>query len=120
MTKSKQSDLPARLARAQQRFDTWRRTHTKYSRLPDSLWSAAVKLAGVYGVNRTVRALRLDCHGLIKRVESTASAEAPTSNPTFVQLLGPELMAAIHRKVIICMDKEYVQFMRQAGFVVGR
>ncbi len=103
MTKSKQSDLPARLARAQERFDTWRRTHTGYRRLPDSLWSAAVKLAGVYGVNRTVRALRLDYNGLKKRVEATASAGPSTTNPTFVQLLGPELTAAAEC-VLECED----------------
>ena len=96
MKKSKQSDLPARLARAQERFDTWRRTHTGYHCLPDSLWSAAVKLARTYGVNRTANALRLDYSGLKKRLESTASDTPPetVSRPGFIELLPSELTAA--------------------------
>ena len=103
MKKSKQSMLPARLVRAQERFEKWRRTHKGYRCLPDSLWSAAVKLAGLYGVNRTAHALRLEYNGLKKRLEATVSADPPTPNPTFVQLLGSELTAAAEC-VLECED----------------
>ncbi len=42
-----QSDVPARLVRGRERFDKFRKKHKGYRRLPESLWSAAVKLAQV-------------------------------------------------------------------------
>jgi hypothetical protein len=91
-----QSNVPARLARGRERFDKFRKKHKGYRRLPDSLWSAAVKLAQAYGVNRTARTLRLDYSGLKKRLESTvavAPSEAPPG-PGFIELLPSELTAA--------------------------
>jgi hypothetical protein len=50
-TRSK-TKVPARLARGRQCFYKFRKSHKGYRRLPESLWSAAVKLAHTYGVNR--------------------------------------------------------------------
>lgn len=89
------SNVPARLMRGRERFDKFRKKHKGYHRLPDSLWSAAVKLAQTYGVNRTARILRLDYSGLKKRMESTVSG-APSHDVTgtsFIQLLPSELTA---------------------------
>ena len=69
MVTRKPRDLPARLAGLRRRFEDWRRTHKARSRIPDSLWGSAVKMAGVYGLHRTARALRLDYYALKKRVE---------------------------------------------------
>ena len=44
-------------------------THKARSRIPDSLWTAAVKMAGTYGLHRTARALRVEYYSLKKRVE---------------------------------------------------
>jgi hypothetical protein len=64
--------------------------------LPDSLWSAAVKLAQTYGVNRTAHILRLDYNGLKKRLELTVSDSLPdaSSSLKFIELLPSELAAA--------------------------
>jgi len=72
MKKRSKSDVPARLVRARERFDKFRKKHNGYRRFPDSLWTAAVKLAQTYGVNRTARTLRLDC----KRQSKTAADSA--------------------------------------------
>ena len=90
------SNVPARLARGRQRFDKFRKTHKGYRRLPESLWSAAVKLARTYGVNRTANILRLDYSGLKKRLESMVSAGSSdtVSGPGFIELLPSELSAA--------------------------
>lgn len=96
MKNRSKSDVPARLVRGRERFDKFRKKHKGYRRLPDSLWSAAVKLAQTYGVNQTARTLRLDYNGLKKRLESTVSdtpSEA-TSDPKFIELLPSELTAA--------------------------
>ena len=55
MKNRSKSDVPARLIRGRERFDKFRKKHKGYRRLPESLWSAAVKLAQTYGVNRTAR-----------------------------------------------------------------
>ena len=91
------SNLPARLARGRERFEKWRKKHKKRARLPESLWSAAAKLAHQYGLNRTVRALRLDYSGLKKRMESSGSGNPLQTSgvgPKFLQLLPYELTAA--------------------------
>ena len=102
MKRSKSSLLPARLARGRERFETWRKKHKGYHRLPESLWSAAVKLAGVYGVSRTAHALRLEYGGLKKRMAATAS-DSSAAPAAFVQLLGSELTTATEC-VIECED----------------
>ena len=96
MTNRSKSDIPARLACGRERFDKFRKKHKGYCRLPESLWSAAVKLAQTYGVNRTARTLRLDYSGLKKRLESTVSDTASEAmpSPKFIELLPSELTAA--------------------------
>ena len=97
--------VPAPLARGRERFEKWRSKQKTRTRLPKPLWSAAVKLAQQYGVNRTARALRLDYSGLKKRMESTVS-DAPVlagDPPAFIQLLSSEL-TAVAECAIECQD----------------
>lgn len=99
------SNLPAPLARGGERFEKWRSKQKTRTRLPEPLWSAAVKLAQQYGVNRTARALRLDYSGLKKRLASSAS-DAPIATgdpPAFIQLLSSEL-TAVAECAIECQD----------------
>jgi hypothetical protein len=72
MNASKRRDLPAGLEGVQRRFERWRRTRRGHARIPESLWAAAVKAAGRYGLHHTVRALRLDYYSLKERVERPA------------------------------------------------
>ncbi|MBC8159208.1 MAG: hypothetical protein H8E94_07740 [Alphaproteobacteria bacterium] len=93
MKKATPSKLPAKLARGRERFEKWRHKQKTRTRLPETLWSAAVKLAREYGVNRTARTLRLDYSGLKQRMASTV-CEAPVlagAKPAFLQLLSSEL-----------------------------
>ena len=86
-------DLPARLAALLRRFEDWRRTHQPRSRIPEPLWRSAVKVAGVYGLHRTARALRLDYYALKKRVEQYSHVarvrRGSGSTVTFVELPQP-------------------------------
>jgi hypothetical protein len=68
-------DLPGRLEAVRQRFECWRHTRKQRSSIPDSLWAAAVKLVGRYGICRTARTLRVDYYSLKKRVETTSVAD---------------------------------------------
>jgi hypothetical protein len=100
MDARKSRNLPARLAGLRRRFEDWRRTHEARSRIPAPLWSSAVKMAGVYGVNRTARALRLGYYALKKRVEhetlvNGTMAAMPAAGPKaevvtpFLELVPP-------------------------------
>jgi len=90
MNTRKAHNLPAGLEGVRQRFDRRRRTHRTRSRIPDSLWAAAVKLVGTYGLHRTSRALHLDYYSLKRRVEqrSTAASDLPeaATAATFLEL----------------------------------
>ncbi len=61
--------MTARLELLRGRFDRWRQSHRRRSRLPDVLWAAAVALVGNCGLNRTARALGLNYYALKKQVE---------------------------------------------------
>jgi hypothetical protein len=78
-------DLPARLEAVRQRFQAWRGKRKPRSRIPEPLWSSAVKLVSAYGLYRTARALRLDYYALKKRAERgpRANNNSPTA-PTAV------------------------------------
>jgi len=69
MDTQKTRDLSARLEGLRRRFERWRGTHKSRSRIPETLWASAVKMAGRYGLHRTAKALRLDYYVLKKRVE---------------------------------------------------
>ncbi len=85
--------LPVPLEGVRQRFTEWRRTHRARSPLPNSLWAAAVKMAGKYGLNCTARALPVEYYSLKKRVDrqSAAGQGRGRSGPlaAFVELPPP-------------------------------
>ena len=80
---------------ARRRFERWRRTRKARTRIPESLWAAAVKLADAYGVYRTAKTLRLDYYALKKRLREKSSSlrpaktGQPASGATFVELASP-------------------------------
>ena len=73
MNARKTRALPVSLENVQRRFTEWRRTHRARSPLASSLWVAAVKMAGKYGLNCTARALRVDYYSLKKRMEQRST-----------------------------------------------
>jgi hypothetical protein len=73
MITSKTGRLPARLEAAVRRFERWRQTHKPRSRIPDSLWTMAAKMAGVYGLHRTARTLRVAYYSLKRHVEQSSA-----------------------------------------------
>jgi hypothetical protein len=91
MRTSKTRVLPARLAAARRRFERWRRTRKIGARIPESLWTQAVKLAEAYGVSATSQALAVDYYSLKKRLGEPQSSRSatPVSGAAFVELPSP-------------------------------
>jgi hypothetical protein len=90
-------ELPGVLARVEQ----WRRerTHARVP-IPEELWSAAVEVARVDGLNATARALRFDYYGLKARMDegpSTAARTKGASVSPFVEVQSPSLDAGGHK-----------------------
>ena len=97
MRSSKSPGFPSRVEALRRRFKQWRRTRKIGSRIPEPLWSAAVKLAEVHGIHLTAKALGIDYYSLQKRLEeksaSVSRTAAPASGARFVELAAPAPMA---------------------------
>jgi hypothetical protein len=84
--------LPEDLEKARQRFEQWRQMRKAPTPIPESLWSAAVKLAGRYGISRTAKVLRVAYYSLQDRVERAATSAGDasrTSPPAFLEVAVP-------------------------------
>jgi len=89
MSSRRTGEVPARLEGLRRRFDRWRRTRKGRSRIPETLWTAAAKAAGKYGLNPTAQALRLDYHALKKHVKAAGNKPDGVAVATFVELASP-------------------------------
>lgn len=79
------------LQRVGRELAEWRRTHHAPSRIPETVWARAVRLAAQEGVSVVARALRLNHTQLKRRMEVVPAVE---STPTFIELL-PSVAANI-------------------------
>ena len=69
-------------------FDRWRQSRKRGTRIPETLWQAAVEAAGECGVSKTTQALGLDYYGLKKRVESpdAITESEPAAGREFLEI----------------------------------
>jgi hypothetical protein len=81
--------LPEPIAHLQLQLEQIRRTQPRRSRLPESVWSAAIELARQHGIYRVAHALRLDYVGLKKRLNGMPSRRPNASRTAFVELATP-------------------------------
>ena len=80
--------IPPDLLELSQRLEQWRSDQPPRTRLPESIWTAAVEMAQRYGLHRTTKTLRLDYTKLKKRMPAAAQATEPAP-PGFLDLLAP-------------------------------
>jgi hypothetical protein len=85
------SPIPEPIVQLQRQLDQFRSNRPRRSKLPESLWQAAVELARQHGVYSVAHPLRLDYMGLKKRLGGTPAPRAKASKPAFVELIGPHL-----------------------------
>jgi hypothetical protein len=95
MKRSRGAGLPARLEKARDRFEAWRKSRKKRSAIPEKLWRLAGSLAQDFGVHPVSKALRLNYERLQARVGASAVrargprkrrspfVELPTDSPVF-------------------------------------
>jgi hypothetical protein len=81
--------IPEPIAQLQRQLDQFRSTQPRRTKLPESLWQAAVELARQHGVYAVAQPLRLDYMGLKKRLGEPSSHRRKTSRAAFVELITP-------------------------------
>ena len=81
--------IPEPIAELQRQLDQFRSTQPRRTKLPESLWQAAVELARQHGVYSVAHPLRLDYMGLKKRLGGVSPRRRKARKPTFVELIAP-------------------------------
>lgn len=99
MVGRKRGDIPEALVCGRDRFEAWRRDRTLGDRIPDQLWTLAVKLADANGISRTACVLKLDYYSLKKRVAAKPSCPASVHDSVsmpeaFIEVSGPSSVSA--------------------------
>jgi hypothetical protein len=82
--------IPEPIVQLQRQLDQFRSTQQRRTKLPESLWQAAVELARQYGVYCVAHALRLDYMGLKKRLGGPPLPRPKATPPAFVELIAPQ------------------------------
>ena len=89
MNRKSTPPIPEPIAELQRQLDQFRSTRPRRTKLPESLWQAAVDLARQHGVYSVAQPLRLDYMGLKKRLGEPSSHRRKTSRAAFVELITP-------------------------------
>ena len=71
----------------QRGLEVWRERRKPGDRIPERLWARAVKLAGVHGVSKTAKELRLGFYDLRTRLERSRTGGETAEVQRFVELL---------------------------------
>jgi hypothetical protein len=81
--------IPEQIVQLQRELDQFRSTRSRRTKLPESLWAAAVELARQHGVYSVAQPLRLDYMGLKKRLGGAPVVRRKAARPAFVELIAP-------------------------------
>ena len=81
--------IPEPILQLQRQVEQFRSTQPPRTKLPESLWQAAVELARQHGVYPVAHPLRLDYMQLKKRLGGVPSPRRKTTKPAFVELVAP-------------------------------
>lgn len=85
----KSKPIPEPIEQLQRQLDQFRSTQPRRTKLPESLWQAAVELARQHGLYSVAHPLRLDYTGLKKRLGGDPSLRRKAPKPAFVELIAP-------------------------------
>ena len=89
MNQKTPAPIPEPIAQLQRQLDQFRSTQPQRTKLPESLWQAAVELARQHGIYPVAHPLRLDYTGLKKRLGGVPNRRRKTAKPAFVELITP-------------------------------
>ena len=81
--------IPEPIAQLQLQLEQFRSTQSGRTKLPESLWQAAVELARQHGVYPVAHLLRLDYTRLKERLGGSPNSRRRATKPAFVELVAP-------------------------------
>ena len=95
MNSKSTTPIPGPIEQLQRQLDEFRGAQPHRTKLPETLWQAAVELARQHGVYSVAHPLRLDYMGLKKRLDGVPVCEKKVAKPAFVELIAnhPATMA---------------------------
>jgi hypothetical protein len=97
MRKRSKNSPPSAVAELLSRINDWREKRLKPGRIPDELWLEATELGRKYGVSPVSRHLRLDYHGLKRRV-AAARDSSEIQKTGFVELRMVEMQPDVSNR----------------------
>ena len=80
--------IPGPIEQLQRQLDEFRSTQPHRTKLPETLWQAAVQLARQHGVYSVAHPLRLDYVGLKKRLDGVSAPKKKAAKAAFVELIA--------------------------------
>jgi hypothetical protein len=97
--------LPVEVRAVQRKFHKWRTTRPRLSRIPDSLWGAAISLHPRHSLNRIARILHLECAVLRQHLPPSSTTSGKTGKPTqrFVEMT-PSVVPAVNEYLVEVED----------------
>jgi hypothetical protein len=81
--------IPEPVAQLQHQLEQFRSAQPGRTKLPESMWQAAVELARQHGVYPVAHPLRLDYTRLKKRLGGSPTLRRKATKPAFVELVAP-------------------------------
>ena len=88
MNRKSTAPVPEAIAQLQRQLEQFRSSQPGRTKLPESLWQAAVELARQYGIYAVAHPLRLDYTRLKQRLGGIASPAPKGNGPAFIELMG--------------------------------
>jgi hypothetical protein len=101
----------------QARFAAWRRTRPRGSRIPETLWRAAVQAAREVGISKTSQGLGVDYYSLKRRLDGRRPAAAAEAPVEFVEIPG-KILSTGPGCVVELQDRKGIRLrveLRDAG-----
>jgi hypothetical protein len=80
--------VPEPITQLQRQLEQFRSSRPARTKLPESLWQAAVELARQHGIYAVAHPLRLDYTRLKQRLGGMLSQPRKRNKPAFVELIG--------------------------------
>lgn len=80
--------IPEAIMQLQRQLEQFRSTRPARTKLPESLWQAAVELARQHGIYAVAHPLGLDYTRLKQRLNGIPSRPRKPAKPAFVELIG--------------------------------
>jgi hypothetical protein len=87
--KRESTPIPEAVAQLQRQLEQFRSAQPGRTKLPESIWQAAVELARQHGVYPVAHPLRLDYTRLKKRLGGSPTFRRKAAEPAFVELVAP-------------------------------